>query len=194
MINGLKLKLRGLELSDAETIVKNWNSLELRSFLASKTPNSLEEEQEFIKATWGMRKTGDIALGIETLKEGKLIGTVGFNKLWSLTSGSAEVGIAIWEPEERSKGYGTEAIFLLAFYAFEVLGLHRLQLHAMAFNKRGIKAYTKVGFKEIARLREADYIYNKYQDMVLMELLEGEMTYPDELNKILDEYRKIPDS
>ena len=191
MIEGLKVKLRGLEISDAEIIMQNWNNLELRTFLASRLPNSVEEEREFIKATWSSKRSGNIALGIETVKEQKLIGTIGFDRLWSLSSGTAEVGIAIWEPEERSKGYGQEALFLLSFYAFEVLRLHRLQLHILSFNKRAIKAYTKVGYKEIGRLREADFIYGKFHDMVLMDLLEHEVTYPDELNKKIQLLRDL---
>ena len=190
MIDGLKIRLRGLELADAETIHKNWNSLELRTYLASRLPNPVEEEQDFIKATWNSKRRGDLILGIETL-ERKLVGTISFERLWSITSGSAEVGIAIWEPAERSKGDGTEAMHLLSFYAFEVLGLHRLQLHVMAYNKRGIASYKKVGYKEVGVLKEADYIYNKFQDMVLMELLTSEVTYPAQLNKKLDSYRSL---
>lgn len=190
MIDGLKIRLRGLELADAETIHKNWNSLELRTYLASRVPNPVEEEQDFVKATWSAKRRGDLILGIETL-EGKLIGTISFERMWSISSGSAEAGIAIWEPAERSKGYGTEAMQLLSFYAFEVMGLHRLQLHVMAYNKRGIASYKKVGYKEIGVLKEADFLYNKYQDMVLMELLGSEVTYPAELNKKLDSYRSL---
>ncbi len=191
MIDGLKVRLRGLELADAETIHKNWNSLELRSYLASRVPNSVEEEREFIKSTWSNKKTGDLSLGIETLEENKLIGTIGFGRLWSISSGSAEVGIAIWEQEERSKGYGSEALYLLAFYAFEVLGLHRLQLHVVGFNKRAIATYKKVGYKEVGVLRESEYIFNKFQDMLLMDLLAGEVNYPDELNQKLNTYRSL---
>lgn len=191
MIEGLKVKLRGLELKDAETIHKNWNSLELRTYLASREPHSLEEEQDFIKSSWNAKKSGNLALGIETLAAKKLIGSLDCHRLWTFSSGSAEVGIAIWETEERSKGYGTEALFLLAFYAFELMDLHRLQLHVMSYNTRGITAYKKVGYKEVGVLREADFIYNKHHDMVLMDLLRSEMTYPDELNKKLDAYRNL---
>lgn len=191
MIEGSKVKLRGLELSDAEIIMQNWNNLELRTYLASRLPNSLEEEREFIKSTWAAKRTGNIALGIETIKERKLIGTIGFDRLWSLSAGCAEVGIAIWEQDERSKGYGQEALFLLSFYAFEVLRLHRLQLHVLSFNKRAINAYKKVGYKEIGRLREADFIYGKFHDMVLMDLLEHEVEYPDELTKKIQLLRNL---
>ena len=141
MIEGLTVRLRGLVLADAETIHKNWNSIELRSYLASRVPNSIEEERDFIKATWNSKRTGDLTLGIETLAENKLIGTIGFGRLWSISTGTAEVGIAIWEPEERSKGYGSEGLNFLTFYAFEILQLHRHHLHVIAFNKRAITTY-----------------------------------------------------
>ena len=191
MIDGLKVRLRGLELIDAETIHKNWNSLELRTYLASRVPNSVEEEREFIKSTWSSKRTGNLTLGIETLEEKKLIGTIGFGRLWSLSSGSAEVGIAIWEPDQRSKGYGSEALYLLSFYAFEVLGLHRLQLHVVGFNKRAIATYKKLGYKEVGTLREAEFIYNKFQDMLLLDLLANEVQYPEALEKKLNSYRNL---
>ncbi len=190
MIEGLTVRLRGLELADAETIHKNWNSIELRTFLASRTPNSVDEERDFIKASWNSKKTGNLVLGIETLAQNKLIGTIGFTRLWSQNV-SAEVGIAIWEPVDRSMGYGTEAMHLLSFYAFEIIGYHRLQLHVISFNKRAITSYKKTGYKEIGVLREADFIYNKYHDMLLMELLANEVIYPVELNNKLDLYRKL---
>lgn len=190
MIEGLTVRLRGLELADAETIHKNWNSIELRTYLASRTPNSVDEERDFIKASWNSKKTGNLVLGIETLAQNKLIGTVGFTRLWSQNV-SAEVGIAIWEPVDRSMGYGTEAMHLLSFYAFEIIGYHRLQLHVISFNKRAIASYKKAGYKEIGVLREADFIYNKYHDMLLMELLANEVIYPVELNNKLDLYRKL---
>jgi RimJ/RimL family protein N-acetyltransferase len=191
MIDGLKVRLRGLELSDAELIYKNWNSLELRTYLASRMPNSVDEEREFIKMTWNARKSGDVTFGIETLAEKKLVGTIGFGRMWSLVSGSAEVGIAIWEPEERSKGYGTEAMNLLLFYAFELMDLHRLQLHVLGFNTRAIASYKKAGFKEVGRLREAEFIYNKHHDMVVMDILRTEIIYPVELEAKLQTYRNL---
>ena len=190
MIDGLKVRIRGIESADAVVIHKNWNSLELRTYLASRTPNSLEEEQDFVKSSWNSKRFGNLTLGIETLQEKKLVGTIGYERMWNLASGSAEVGIAIWEPEERSKGYGSEAMYLLGFYAFELMGLHRLQLHVAGFNKRGIATYKKVGYKEVGRLREAEFIYNKYQDMFFMDILAHEIDYPQELNKKLDIYRR----
>lgn len=192
MIEGIKIKLRVLELDDANIIYKNWNNLELRSFLGSRKPASLDDEKDYVRSTWDNNKKGQLALGIELLGSKKLIGTIGAWPLWQF-SGSYELGIAIWELKERSKGYGTEAIQLLLFYAFEIMNAHRMQLHVVSFNKRGIKAYSKVGFKEVGRLRQADYIYNKYNDMVIMDLLKDEMEYPDELNNKLNEYRNSID-
>lgn len=191
MIDGIKIRLRGLELADAEIIHKNWNNLELRTYLASRVPNPVEEEQDFVKATWSMKRRGNLILGIETLEDKKLVGTVGYERMWSVSSGSAEVGIAIWEPKDRSQGYGTEALHLLHFYAFEVLGVHRLQLHVVNFNKRAIATYKKVGYQEVGTLREAEFLYKKFQNMLLMDLLATEVQYPEALDKKLSFYRNL---
>ena len=70
---------------------------------------------------------------------------------------NAELGIAIFDKNYWSQGYGTESIQLLFKYAFEILGLHKVYLNVVANNARAAKAYEKVGFKEIGRRKEHWY-------------------------------------
>ena len=82
--------------------------------------------------------------------------------------------IFIGEEENRSKGYGTEALKLLLDYGFNYLNLHSIMLCVMSFNERAIACYKKVGFKEAGRLRENYFLNGKYHDVVYMDILENE--------------------
>lgn len=111
--------------------------------------------------------------------------------MWQF-AGSAGLGIAIWEPQHRSKGLGTEAMRLLGFYAFEVMNLHRLQLEVYEFNHKAFKSYKKIGFREVGRLRQATKIYNSYHDLITMDMLKNEIIYGQELDEHLTKhYRSL---
>jgi len=91
---------------------------------------------------------------------------------------TAEFGITIGERELRGKGYGTEATVLLLDYAFTVLGVHNMWLDTPAYNAAALRAYTKAGFKEIGRRREAHRLGDRVYDIVLMDCLATEFRNP----------------
>src|SRR5215217_8514681 len=66
---------------------------------------------------------------------------------------SADLSVIVGHPDDRHKGYGTEAIELLLGYAFESLGLNRIGLSAFDFNGEAISAYEKLGFVVEGRFR-----------------------------------------
>ncbi len=187
MIDGLHVRLRGLRLEDVPEIMRHWNRLELRNYLALMTPHSQEDEEKFIKNTWeGFRKLTRFPFGIETLKENLLIGVTELADIEWLNR-HAQVGISIFNEKFQGKGYGTEALQLLLFYGFNILNLHSVYLRVFEYNKRAIRSYVKVGFKEVGRLRKARFLHGQYHDVVLMDILSTEFQLPPELEKHLHE-------
>lgn len=90
----------------------------------------------------------------------------------SETEARAEVGIAIMERDYRGQGYGTEALRLLADYAFNDLGLTLLGLTVFPSNQRAIRVYEKVGFRKTVILENSWLLPDgEYTDMWVMELL-----------------------
>ena len=87
---------------------------------------------------------------------------------------TAELALAIAEPDARGKGYGTETTQLVVDYAFTALGLHNVMLTVFEYNLAGIRVYTKVGFKEFGRRRESIFMGGKLWDIILMECLSTE--------------------
>ncbi|MCA9879488.1 MAG: GNAT family N-acetyltransferase [Thermomicrobiales bacterium] len=83
--------------------------------------------------------------------------------------GTAEIGITLGEPGDRGKGYGTEALRLLLAYTFEQLPVWNVWLDTAAYNHRAIRAYERVGFREIGRRRGARVVGGVRHDVVLMD-------------------------
>ena len=88
--------------------------------------------------------------------------------------GTAEFGIAIGDASDRGQGFGTEATRLLLDYAFTVLGVHNVWLDTPAYNVGAIRAYEKVGFREIGRRRGARSLAGTRYDVVLMDCIANE--------------------
>ena len=181
MITGNHLILRGLELSDTDEILKHFNNVEFRRFLGPPLPVSKDEEEQWIRNTWENRKKGfEYHFGIELKENHLLIGGCSLFAVHQINR-SAELGIAIWNKQYWSKGYGQEAIRLLLGYGFNFLNLHSIYLLVNEDNPRAIHAYEKVGFTHSARHRESIFQDGIFKDTLLMDILENEFRklYPN---------------
>jgi RimJ/RimL family protein N-acetyltransferase len=87
---------------------------------------------------------------------------------------TAEYVVLIGEPDCRGRGYGTEVTRLMLDYAFTTLGLHSAMLRVYAYNLGGLRAYTKAGFREFGRRREAKMMGGHLWDVIYMECLASE--------------------
>jgi len=174
LIEGKHVTLRGLEVEDAAEILRHFNDMEVRRFLASPLPLSREEEEQWIRSTWERRRTGaDYIFGIEYKKTRQLIGTCGLHHVNPIHR-RAELGIAIWNKQYWGQGLGTEALHLLLNYGFNILNLHSIYLTVIDFNVRAQRAYEKVGFRQAGRHRQAIFRDGAYHDLLIYNLLAEE--------------------
>jgi diamine N-acetyltransferase len=108
------------------------------------------------------------------LKKGnRVIGEAGLLRMfrpWRNT----DMTIIIGEKDARGKGYGKEAGHLLLSHAFEHLGLHRVSVGVVGFNKNAIRFWKSLGFKIEGVERDEYFCDNKYSDFVMMSILENE--------------------
>ncbi|RUS47203.1 GNAT family N-acetyltransferase [Cohnella sp. AR92] len=84
------------------------------------------------------------------------------------------IGVVIGNAAEQGQGYGKEAMTLLIDFAFQDLGLNRLELEVYDFNERGIRCYRSCGFREEGRFRERQFKKGRYVDVIAMGLLRSE--------------------
>lgn len=100
----------------------------------------------------------------------RLIGYTGLMQIDHINQ-TAEFLIVIGEAEARGKGYGTEATTLVLDHAFLALGLGNVILRVSEYNRAGIRAYEKAGFKMIGRRRKSKLMGGKRWDTFYMEAL-----------------------
>ena len=89
-------------------------------------------------------------------------------------AGTAELGLIIGEKDCWNRGYATETVALLVRYAFDVLGLSSVVLHAYDFNEPAIAAYRRAGFREVGRQRGVRHGARMVQE-IIMDIVPGEV-------------------
>lgn len=88
---------------------------------------------------------------------------------------SANFRMALFGARARDRGLGSWACALTCDYAFEGLGLHRLELDVFSINPRAEHVYAKTGFVREGVLRDAILLPDgSYCDDVLMAILEDD--------------------
>jgi RimJ/RimL family protein N-acetyltransferase len=170
---GRLVRLRAREPED-EPLFHRWiNDPEVTEHLAARYPFSHPQERDFLARTDGSSFSG-AHFSIEALADGRLIGNAAL-RLDSPENRAATFGITIGEKEYWSRGYGTDATRVVCRFGFEMMNLHRIELQVYADNPRAVGAYEKAGFQQEGRLRDGDYRFGRYRDVLVMGLLEGEL-------------------
>lgn len=74
----------------------------------------------------------------------------------------------------RGRGLGQEITRLVLSWAFDVLGLHRVELEVLASNGRAIGCYLACGFRREGIRRQAELYPDGWKDFILMAVLQPE--------------------
>ena len=84
------------------------------------------------------------------LADGKPVGQVAYNDIME-RDGLKQVELDIWMRSESccGKGYGTDALDALCRYLHDRFGVEQFMVQPSARNPRAIRAYEKVGFKQL---------------------------------------------
>jgi len=80
----------------------------------------------------------------------------------------------VMRPAYRGRGYGTEGIELVLGFAFDGLGLHRVELDVLSINARAKSLYENIGFQVEGRRRDAYRDGDGWCDGIDMAILEDE--------------------
>jgi RimJ/RimL family protein N-acetyltransferase len=131
---------------------------------------SIRDSKEWFEKQQSKEEFRGVEFMIKTLDGDKTIGFVGLQDIaWQHRNGW--LGIGIGDREYWNKGYGTDAMKIIARYTFEELGLHRINLNVFSYNTRAIHSYKKVGFQVEGYIPEAVYRDGQRWDMIYMGLL-----------------------
>jgi ribosomal-protein-alanine N-acetyltransferase len=171
-LKGAGVMLRQLRLSDAPTLFTLLTDEQVAKFI-SPPPTSPEGYERFIEwAIEAMPKGRYVCFGV--VPDG-LTEPVGIFQLRRLPGGSnvAEwgfvLGYAFW-----GSGIFPEAARLLLEYAFDVMGVNRLEARASVPNGRGQGALAKIGAFHEVRMRESFMRHGQWFDQVMWSILADE--------------------
>jgi [ribosomal protein S5]-alanine N-acetyltransferase len=103
----------------------------------------------------------------------RIIGTSGIHDI-SWRNRRAMTGSLIGEKDEWRKGYASEAHRLRTRYAFEELGLEKLQSSAVVENVGSIRALEKSGYRQYGIARRHEFRNGRWYDMWFGEVLRDE--------------------
>ena len=102
-----------------------------------------------------------------------LLGGVTLSNLRRGVAQTATLGYWIGAPHARH-GYATEALGAVVEYAFQRLGLHRVEAACLPSNEASRRLLLKCGFQEEGYAREYLRINGSWQDHQLFAILRGE--------------------
>ena len=103
---------------------------------------------------------------------------VGFAKLSEIewTHGVGQIRLGIGDSADRRKGFGSDALRLLLRYAFQELNLYRLGAIIPEYNQGALRLFTKAGFVEEVRRRQAVQRQGRFWDLLHLGILKDEWT------------------
>ena len=90
------------------------------------------------------------------------------------TNGNAWVHLGIGSADDQRKGYGSQALSMLVRFAFAELNLFRLSARVPEYNEPAIALFSKFGFVEEVRRRQALDRDGRRWDLIVFGLLNSE--------------------
>ena len=101
---------------------------------------------------------------------------IGFAQLYWIewNHGTGWLRLGIGDPQDRGRGYGTEAIQLLLNYAFNELNLYRLTAVVAEDNPQALRFFLANGFAEEVRRRQAIARDGRRWDAIHLGILKSE--------------------
>jgi RimJ/RimL family protein N-acetyltransferase len=169
ILRGERISLEPARMEDAALRCSWLADLELSHFWTSPTVPSLKQEEEAFDR-WAR---DDASVHWRLVVDGETAGSVFLHSIdWINRQG--QQGIVIGRRADWGKGYGSEAVKLRTAYAFEELGLERLETSSLESNIGMHRALERSGFVRAGLRRRALYVQGEWRNEVMFELLRSE--------------------
>jgi ribosomal-protein-alanine N-acetyltransferase len=169
VLTGALIELRELRASDAPDLLTALGTNEVTR-LISPPPPTVEGFEKFITWTERQREAGkSIAYGIVLKGSDTVIGLFQVRALqpgFDIAEWGFALGSGFW-----GKGIFSDAARLVLDFAFDVIGVHRLEARAALKNGRGNGALQKLGAVQEAVLRGSFLRNGEYLDQAFWTIL-----------------------
>ena len=171
VLTGKRVQLRPITVADAPAMFASLSDEESMRLTGTQETFTFEQVETYCQRISEADDRADFAI---TLKDaGDYIGEVVLNEIDDRNrTGSFRIALA--DKKWFGRGFGTEATRLILAYGFETLHLHRIELEVYDFNPRAQHVYEKVGFVPEGVRRDVLLWEGKYQNAIIMSILEDE--------------------
>ena len=170
-LKGNTIYLRALEPEDLEFIYAIENDEDIWEVSNTQTPYSKFLIRQYLEnAHQDIYEAKQLRLAICNNASNKAIGLIDLFE-FDPKNNRAGIGIVIQNKEDRSKGYGKEALGLVIDFSFNQLQLHQLFANIGVENSSSLNLFAIFGFQKIGVKKEWVYMNNKYQDEAIFQLI-----------------------
>jgi RimJ/RimL family protein N-acetyltransferase len=168
---GPTVRLRPWRDTDVDAVLAACQDPEIQRWTQVPVPYAAEHAEDFVReiapAAWA---DGGGLFAVEAADGGPLVGSIG---LFPPAHGVAEAGY--WTvAEHRGRGLTGAALRLLADWAFDGVGVHRVELHVDPANAGSRRVAESAGFLAEGTIRQRFLHRGRPSDVVLYARLAGD--------------------
>ena len=168
-----RVELRPLSGADTADVFAIFSDPQVMRYWDSLPMAAPQDAAKYIdEIAEGFRSRTIFQWGTADRHSGRVIGTCTLLHV-SPVHERAEIGFALARAH-WGQGLATEAVGALLRFAFEDLGLHRLEADADPRNERSVRLLERLGFRREGILRERYWVNGERQDTMMLGLLAPE--------------------
>ena len=157
---------------DVETAIAICQDPEIARWTRVPSPYREQDALEFFEVARDGWETGaSPTFAVVEAAGGQIVGSIGVR----INAAIGDIGYVV-SAVERLRGFGTRAVLLVCRWAFEELGLERLQITVQPENTASQRLAEKAGFRREGVLRSYLEIKGGRADVVMFSLLPNELS------------------
>ena len=173
LLRGRLTRLRPLEEDDLAALAAWWD---VPTWMAHQTlhvlPRPRAKTEEMFRSWSANGSATSVGFSIETISPTELVGHVTLYGIDPVVR-CGTLAVIIGAPH-TDRGLGTDALRVMTRYAFEELGLNKVELRVWADNPRAVHVYRRLGFALEGTRRAVGFHRGAFRDEHLMGLLAAE--------------------
>lgn len=173
LLRGRLTRLRPLEEDDLAALAAWWDA---PTWMAHQTlhvlPRPRAKTEEMFRSWSANGSATSVGFSIETISPTELVGHVTLYGIDPVVR-CGTLAVIIGAPH-TDRGLGTDALRVMTRYAFEELGLNKVELRVWADNPRAVHVYRRLGFALEGTRRAVGFHGGSFRDEHLMGLLAAE--------------------
>ena len=171
VVKGERVRLEPLRLEHFAGIAAMLQDPEAAHFTSSRLEWDEDVARRWVTTRQDHHDRADFA--IVRNEDDEVLGEVVLNEL-DVHDRSVNFRISLRGADVFGRGYGTEATGLVLDYAFDTVGLHRVDLEVYSYNPRAQRCYEKAGFVREGARRQALRWQDAWHDVIIMGILDSD--------------------